>query len=104
LENVIQQAVLVSNGPELRLQNLPAPLQDYLARNPEKPAPAAKSPAPADTLLQNREARERTIIQRAIMTSEYSRARAADALGISRVTLYKKMRKYGLLNMPRRNH
>jgi DNA-binding NtrC family response regulator len=42
------------------------------------------------------------VIEQAIVENAYSRARAANALGISRVTLYKKMRKYGLLNMPRR--
>jgi transcriptional regulator of acetoin/glycerol metabolism len=34
------------------------------------------------------------------MANGYSRARAADALGISRVTLYKKMKKYGLMTIP----
>jgi len=31
------------------------------------------------------------------MNCGYTRARAASALGISRVTLYKKMKKYGLM-------
>jgi DNA-binding NtrC family response regulator len=50
--------------------------------------------------MHNREAAERTIIQRALVNSGYSRARAANALGISRVTLYKKMKKYGLMDVP----
>jgi hypothetical protein len=37
--------------------------------------------------------------------SEDSRASAAHSLGISRVTLYKKMKKYGLMNgSPKANH
>ena len=40
------------------------------------------------------------VIQRALANHGYSRARAADALGISRVTLYKKMKKYGLMTIP----
>jgi DNA-binding NtrC family response regulator len=40
---------------------------------------------------------ERGVIQRALVSSGFNRTRAADALGISRVTLYKKMKKYGLL-------
>jgi DNA-binding NtrC family response regulator len=48
-------------------------------------------------LLQNREEVERSAIQRALMNCGYTRARAASALGISRVTLYKKMKKYGLM-------
>ena len=39
----------------------------------------------------------RTVIQRTLASHGYSRSRTASALGISRVTLYKKMKKYGLL-------
>ncbi len=42
------------------------------------------------------------MIQRAQANNGYSRARAATALGISRVTLYKKMKKYGLMRAPLR--
>src|SRR6266478_5982364 len=91
LENVIQQSVLMSNGPELLWPHLPKPIQEYIesGRNP--------SPAPRDSLMQSREEVERTTIQRALMNCGYTRARAASALGISRVTLYKKMKKYGLM-------
>ena len=53
-----------------------------------------------DSLMHNRQLIERNVIQRVLINSGYSRARAADALGISRVTLYKKMKKYGLMTMP----
>ncbi len=91
LENVIQQSVLMSNGPELMWPHLPKPIQEYIesGRNP--------SPVPRDSLMQSREEVERTTIQRALMNCGYTRARAASALGISRVTLYKKMKKYGLM-------
>jgi transcriptional regulator with PAS, ATPase and Fis domain len=96
LENVIQQAVLVSTGPELRLPHMPLAVQEYASPSADRPRIVL------GTLTQGCEARERSVIERAIVSSDYSRARAADALGISRVTLYKKMRKYGLLDMPRR--
>ena len=48
----------------------------------------------------NREATERSAITRALTASNNSRSRAATALGISRVTLYKKMKKYGLMTIP----
>ena len=51
----------------------------------------------ADSLHHQRDLIERNVIQRALMTNGYSRTRAADSLGISRVTLYKKMKKYGLM-------
>jgi len=50
-----------------------------------------------ETLVHNREIVERNVIQRALANHGYSRSRAASALGISRVTLYKKMKKYGLM-------
>ena len=96
LENVVQQAVLVSSGSVLLLQHLPPPVQEFASlSNGNGHAPAA-----GDSLMRNREVAERTIIQRALVNSGYSRARTALALGISRVTLYKKMKKYGLMDVP----
>lgn len=98
MENFVQQAVLLSSGSVLQFENLPQQLRDY---RPATPAPATPAPArtqPADdTLVHNRETLERNVIQRALASHGYSRSRAASALGISRVTLYKKMKKYGLM-------
>ena len=94
LENVVQQAVLVSTGPELLLQHLPRPSRNtHRSFRPMATASAAilctitaKLPnglafkGPGELRLQP--------------------ARAANALGISRVTLYKKMKKYGLMGVP----
>ena len=93
LENVIQHAVLVSSGPELLLEHLPQPLQEHAAQ-------CQGQPPQADSLFRNREQVERDVIQKVLASSDYSRARAASALGISRVTLYKKMKKYGLRERP----
>jgi transcriptional regulator with PAS, ATPase and Fis domain len=94
LENVVQQAVLVSSGPELLLHHLPAPVQEYAV------SANGNGHVNSESLFRNRELAERTIIQRALVNSGYSRARAANTLGISRVTLYKKMKKYGLMDVP----
>jgi DNA-binding NtrC family response regulator len=92
LENFIQQGVLVSSGSELLFEHLPQQVREY------RPAASPAAPAPQhDTLSHNREQLERNVIQRALANNGYSRARAASALGISRVTLYKKMKKYGLM-------
>jgi DNA-binding NtrC family response regulator len=90
LENIVQQAVLVSSGAELLLEHLPQQVRDY---RPDSRGPAA----PLDSLSHSRELLERNVIQRALANHGYSRSRAAHALGISRVTLYKKMKKYGLM-------
>ena len=54
--------------------------------------------APGDSLHQQRDpGRTRRDPSRLLVTSGFNRTRTpADALGISRVTLYKKMKKYGL--------
>ncbi len=95
LENAVQQSVLMSSGPELLFKHLPPPIQEYATGGScEIMTPAA------DSLTHNREATERSVIQRALASCGYSRARAANSLGISRVTLYKKMKKYGLMDVP----
>ena len=92
LENVIQHAVLMCNAPELQLRHLPAAVQEA-----SQPTIDDDEPMLGDSLHQQRDHAERGVIHRALVTSGFNRTRAADALGISRVTLYKKMRKYGLL-------
>jgi transcriptional regulator with PAS, ATPase and Fis domain len=94
LENVVQQAVLMSSGPELLWPHLPKPIQEYVESG------RSLSLSSKETLVQNREDVERSAIQRALANCGYTRARAASALGISRVTLYKKMKKYGLMESP----
>lgn len=91
LENAIQHAVLVSQGPTLLPKHLPEAIQIHNLGQPRPTTPAG------DTLLHNREMLERSVIQRALANNGGSRSRAAKELGISRVTLYKKMKKYGLM-------
>ena len=92
LENVMQHAVLVSTGPDLLPRHLPPAVQDHNEINGNGGVPTS-----AETLHHQRDVIERNVIQRALMSHGFSRTRAADALGISRVTLYKKMKKYGLM-------
>jgi len=115
LENAVQQAVLMSTGNELLLSHLPQTVQESLhpqpmpfqqapAHNPRFSMPGGATPVPVrvqgDSLLQSREQMEKVVIQKALVESGYRRAHAAKALGISRVTLYKKMKKYGLMEVP----
>ncbi len=92
MENFIQQAVLVSSGPELLLEHLPQQVREYRPARILIPTRLG-----GDSLTRNREQVERNIIQRTLVVNGYSRINTANALGISRVTLYKKMKKYGLL-------
>jgi transcriptional regulator with PAS, ATPase and Fis domain len=94
LENVVQQAVLMGTGPELRYAHLPQPIRDYAETQQSLGHPCG------DVLIRNRAAAEREVIRRALVNNNYCRARAADELQISRVTLYRKLKQYGLTNVP----
>ncbi len=102
LENVVQQAVLVSSGRDLLHEHLPAQVREPqlgLPREALAPAAAAVPASPRDSLKHSREVTERQVIVRALSANGQNRSRTAAALGISRVTLYKKMRAYGLLDV-----
>jgi transcriptional regulator with PAS, ATPase and Fis domain len=92
LENVVQHAILMCNDAELLLRHLPPAVQDVPAERGFDDDGKL-----GDSLHQQRDHAERSVIQRALASHKFNRTRAADALGISRVTLYKKMKKYGLL-------
>jgi transcriptional regulator with PAS, ATPase and Fis domain len=96
LENVMQQAVLMSSGPELLWSHLPKYIQAHADS-----LPVGRPVSRKETLVQSCEDAERSAIKRALMTWD-TRTDAASALGISRVTLYKKMKKHGLMDMPPR--
>ncbi len=93
LENFIQQAVLVSSGSELLPEHLPQQIREF---RPNR-VPVATRSIGNESLSHNRDQVERNIIQRTLVNNGYSRVHTANALGISRVTLYKKMKKYGLM-------
>jgi DNA-binding NtrC family response regulator len=93
LENVVQQAVLTSAGNELKLHHL-SPLVGQRGDATPQILPVANGYG--GTLKQSRESTERANILRALEKASQSRTRAAQILGVSRVTLYKKMKKYGL--------
>jgi len=88
LENVIERAVLLGKDDRIGLQDLPSSL-------------AAGGPIPAQslsgcTLKQSLETPERRIILDVLEANGWNRQATAEALGINRTTLYKKMKRLGL--------
>jgi DNA-binding NtrC family response regulator len=114
LRNVIERAVALSVSREIELDDLPEPLQrratasgcaDADARRAAavpwaalraavRHAPAPSSPS---TLARTKDDAERFRITDALQRHANNRLRAAAELGISRMTLYKKLHKYGLM-------
>jgi DNA-binding NtrC family response regulator len=93
LENAVQQAVLLSGGPELLEEHLPAYVRQPA---PGPPLTSPPSPAPVGSLVEQRASQERQAIEQALAEANGCRKRAAAALGVSRVTLYSKLKKYGI--------
>lgn len=112
LENIIQQAVMVSNGPVLNLSDLPESVrrtagvsrvgQQYAAERPPITVAATHvngvEHRPGSSLMQSRSEYERTLIQRTLEECRFNRSHTARKLGISRVTLHKKIKQYGLVD------
>jgi DNA-binding NtrC family response regulator len=98
LRNVVERAVALSVGPEVVPEDLPDPIR--LVSAARGPAPASclnPNPLHPSTLRQSAaEAELRRIIE-ALEKHDNNRLRAAAELGISRVGLYKKLHRYGLM-------
>jgi DNA-binding NtrC family response regulator len=83
LEHAVERAVILSNGPTIRVRDLP----------PE--VTRAARPRPGDQTFDLHE-RERAAIAGALELFGGNRRQAAAALKISTVTLWRKMKQYGL--------
>lgn len=91
LRNVVERAVALSRGGVVQLANLPPEFSAHAA-----PEGATPTGGESDLVISRQDA-ERQAISRALNRCGNNRSKAAADLGISRPTLYKKLRKYGLL-------
>jgi transcriptional regulator with PAS, ATPase and Fis domain len=87
LKSVIESAVMVSDGDYVTLSDLPMNLQQYATRHKEQIATKA---------IRNIEEGEKTLIEEALRQTQGNKAKAAEALGISTRTLYRKIEKFAL--------
>ena len=88
LQNVIERAVLLGKRPTIGLEDLPPALSQN--------SPIRVEPIGTRTLREALEGPERQIIREALEIHNWNRHETADALGINRTTLYKKMKRLGL--------
>jgi transcriptional regulator with PAS, ATPase and Fis domain len=91
LRNVIERAAALGAGPDLQLVDLPDMIRYGVAGVPISPVAV---PSSASTLAQLRADLEIQRISEALRKHGNNHVRAAEELGISRVGLYKKLRKY----------
>jgi DNA-binding NtrC family response regulator len=92
LRNVVERMVALCEGAEVGPNDLPAAVLEA-SRSPRVSAAACS----ALTLNQSRQEAEVERISQALRKHENNRQRAAVELGISRMGLYKKLHKYGLI-------
>jgi DNA-binding NtrC family response regulator len=83
LEHAVERAVIVARGPNIRRRDLP----------PEVLETPVHPPAEIDFDLRTQ---EKLAIERALERFHGSRRETAEALKISPVTLWRKMKQYGL--------
>ncbi len=83
LEHAVERAVILANGPSIRVRELP-------------PEVTQKSRTRSGNDTMDLQEQERVMIERALERFQGNRKQAADALKISTVTLWRKMKQYGL--------
>jgi two-component system response regulator HydG len=100
LRNVLERAVSLCSGPEIQAFDLPDSLRSgaprMIAPLPLQ-ATAGVGQVPGSRLAQVKKEAEVARIIEALHRNKDNRLRAAEELGISRMTLYKKLHKYGLM-------
>lgn len=106
LKNQIQRAVLFSNQGELTTDEFsPNILQETMSLSEFGFLASQENSTLADQVALN----EKYLLQKSLSENDYRKTATAKALGISRVGLYKKMRKYGMLEQkkppaPKKHH
>lgn len=87
LRSVVESAVMVSDGDYITLADLPMNLQNYATGHREEIGTKA---------IRNIEEGEKNLIEDALRQTNGNKAKAAEALGISTRTLYRKIEKFSL--------
>jgi transcriptional regulator with PAS, ATPase and Fis domain len=88
LQNVIERAVLLGKNPRIEMDDLPP--------NVVNAGPAVVGRIDNCSLKQALESPERRLILDVLEANDWNRLGTAEALGINRTTLYKKMKRLGL--------
>ena len=98
MENAIRSSVIYSKDGVLQADTLPPHIAAGSAGPANDPSVAKFFGGEMESTLENRiELTEKDIIEQALLENSFSRTRTASQLGISRVTLYNKMKKYGMM-------
>ncbi|NOX59378.1 MAG: sigma-54-dependent Fis family transcriptional regulator [Planctomycetes bacterium] len=92
LENAVERAVVLSKNQHIDADDLPPRVIEEVQLSP------AGAAFENTSLKKAMEGPERTVIEAALRVNNWNRQQTAEMLDINRTTLYKKMRRYGLLD------
>jgi two-component system nitrogen regulation response regulator NtrX len=97
LRNIMERLVIMTPGEQIEARDLPASLLEALPEAVMPATVAAEASGPARSLAAAREEFERQYILTRYRQCEGNMSRTAEALGVERSNLYRKMKAYGLL-------
>jgi transcriptional regulator with PAS, ATPase and Fis domain len=102
IRTALQHALILSDGGVIGLEHLPRELaeSEIAAERVEPDRPASEpevAPAPPAAPVRTLAELERERLQAAVAAARGNLSRAADELGIARSTLYRRLRRHGLL-------
>jgi transcriptional regulator of acetoin/glycerol metabolism len=92
LENALEYAVALCTGQTIQIEDLPPELRGAEAPPPQGDAAARRAVPPAE----NPPDPESERIVKALAAHRWNRNRAAKAIGVSRSTLWRRMRELGI--------
>jgi sigma-54 dependent transcriptional regulator, acetoin dehydrogenase operon transcriptional activator AcoR len=97
LRNVIRTALAICEGGVVRQIDLPREIREHGAASPAIPAPAAVAPADASAPANPLQAAERATLVSMIENCRGNMTRTAELLGMSRTTLYRKLKRHEII-------
>lgn len=93
LRNVMQRIVALCTGPLIQIEDLPQTINEVAPSL----APSTSHTNPTHHLAEAKKEAESALIEEALRRNGNNRRKTAAELGISRMTLYNKMHRYGFL-------
>ncbi len=97
LRNALERALSLCPGDQIQIGDLPHALRIPRLAYPHNAAAEMASPFVANHLARSNQEIEIAQIHQALQRHNHNRLRAAAELGISRMTLYKKLHRYGMI-------
>jgi len=96
LENVIEQICVLSDRQKIETQDLPLDILNQVAHVPKLSYKKPIEPSKVVPLQEVVADSEQRAVERALMATHGNKKAAAKLLGVSRVTLYEKIHRYGI--------